>query len=106
MYQILGDALPTNERQIVFKNGTLVLKNISPFDNGNYTCSVHQGNWVAKQEVSVHVRGNLQNFFFCSKTYIIELNLLENPSSCPYQFRPKLSHSTFRQSFKRVEELE
>ena len=62
-----GDVLPTNERQIVFKNGTLVLKNISPFDNGNYTCSVHQGNWVAKQEVSVHVRGNLHNFFFALK---------------------------------------
>ena len=50
-----GDQLPTNERQVIFQNGTLLIKDVSPNDAGRYTCSVIQGRWTASEEVLVEV---------------------------------------------------
>ena len=69
---ILGELLPINERQTVFQNGTLLIKKVSKVDSGNYSCSVRQGNWVAKQDVTVLVRGEYlkTNFSFCVQKLI------------------------------------
>ena len=52
-----GEELPMNERQIVFENGTLLLKAVAEADAGLYTCIVTQGQWSAKRDVSVQVLG-------------------------------------------------
>ena len=64
-----GEQLPTNERQVIFQNGTLLIKEVSPNDAGRYSCSVIQGRWTAKEEVllQVLVPPTIEPFSFADK---------------------------------------
>ena len=66
---ITGEQLPVNERQVVFQNGTLLIKKVSPSDAGLYACRVTQGHWTAKEEVllQVLVPPTIEPFSFADK---------------------------------------
>ena len=87
----LGELLPINERQTVFQNGTLLIKKVSKVDSGNYSCSVRQGNWVAKQDVTVLVRGEYfkdQLSFLFKNSFMSFLSV--PPKIEPFSFPSKL----------------
>ena len=54
----LGENLPVNERQLVFKNGSLLLSGITRDDEGSYRCSVTSNKMLRTSgDVAVTVMG-------------------------------------------------
>jgi hypothetical protein len=55
---ISGEDLPVNERQLVYKNGSLLLVGISRDDAGTYRCSVTSSKHLtASGDIAVTVMG-------------------------------------------------
>jgi hypothetical protein len=55
-----GEDLPVNERQLVYKNGSLLLRGISRDDAGSYRCSLTSNKQLkASSDVTISVMGKM-----------------------------------------------